>query len=248
MIHIVDETQDYILAWKAPNLPTTPTVEHPDSFISRLIQQRPDLNVVKGYKPEEFGLLNRLDNRTAGLVMVAKTQQAFERLSFELRQEQWTKIYLAYCYNSGYQEKGIIDSAIAHHPHNPARMVIAGKYKAYRGKPQPCETLFEKISSAQARTIWKTYLTEKIPFPEFSLSTTCFTWICCRITRGKRHQIRLHLKSVGYPILGDDLYKPDKKHLLEKYQHYALYAVYIAFEKGENHERKKDSDFCRIDS
>jgi len=45
MINIIDETCDYILAWKEPSLPTTPTLEHPDSFISRLIQQRPDLNV-----------------------------------------------------------------------------------------------------------------------------------------------------------------------------------------------------------
>jgi 23S rRNA pseudouridine1911/1915/1917 synthase len=225
MIHIVDETRDYVLAWKDANLPTTPTPEHPDSFIGRLIRQRPELSVVNGYKSEEFGLLNRLDNLTAGLIMAAKTQQAFDHLRLELKQELWTKIYLAYCYDSGRQEKGIIDSAIAHHPHDSARMVIAAKYKAYRGKPQPCQTVFEKISSAQARTIWKSYLAEKIPFPEFFTSTDRFTWICCRITRGKRHQIRLHLKTIGYPILGDDIYKPDKKHLLEKFEHYALYSV-----------------------
>jgi len=226
MINIIDETESYILAWKDANLPTTPTVQNPDSFIGQLIRQRPELSIVKGYKPEEFGLLNRLDNRTAGLVMVAKTQEAFEQLRLELKEEQWTKFYLAYCYDSGRQDKGIIDSAIAHHPHNPARMVVADKYKDYRGKPQPCQTMFEKISSEQARTIWKTYLKEKIMFPEFGVSAERFTWIFCRITRGKRHQIRLHLKSVGYPILGDDIYKPDKKqHLLEKYEHYALYAI-----------------------
>ncbi len=55
-------------------------------------------NVVKGYKAEEFWLLNRLDNRTAGLVMVAKTQESFEQTRLELRQELWTKLYLAFGY------------------------------------------------------------------------------------------------------------------------------------------------------
>lgn len=227
MIPIIDETELFVLAWKDANLPTTPTPLHPESLIGRLIRQRPDLANVSGYKPEEFGLLNRLDNRTAGLVMVAKTNEAFEQMSRELRQEQWTKLYLAYCYDLGQHPKGVIGLPIAHHPHDSARMVIAREKADYRGKPQPCMTEFEKITPEKARKLWTEHLGEKIPFPTFPASPELHTWMLCRIRRGRRHQIRLHLKTLGYPILGDELYRPPKKHIIGWQEHHALYAIGI---------------------
>ncbi len=224
-IPIIRETDDYVLAWKEANLPTTRTEAHPDCLITRLIRQRPDISGVIGYSPDEFGLLNRLDNRTVGLVMIAKTQDAFERLSRQFHHEQWTKLYLAYCYNLGNQERGMIDIPIAHHPRKAKKMVPVQGNTPYRGKPQPCTTWFEKIPDQRAREIWMRCLSNKIRFPIFSVDDKSFTWVFCKITRGKRHQIRLHLRSVGYPILGDTLYKPPPKYQTDWTDHHALYAV-----------------------
>ncbi len=222
MITIIEETDDYVMAWKEANLPTAPTDSRHDCLITRLVHEHPDLAEVRGYKAEEFGLLNRLDNRTVGMVMIAKTQHAFERLSGQFRQEQWTKLYLAYCYDLGNQDKGVIDLPVAHHLYKAKKMVLVRDNEKYRGQPQNCSTLFEKISVQYAKDIWERCLYGKIVFPVLPQG---FTWIMCRIKRGKRHQIRLHLKSAGYPILGDDLYKPPTEYRTEWAEHYALYAV-----------------------
>ncbi|NJL58539.1 MAG: RNA pseudouridine synthase [Desulfobacteraceae bacterium] len=195
-IPIVGETDDYVLAWKEANLPTTRTEAHPDCLITHLIRKRPDLSGVVGYSPDEFGLLNRLDNRTVGVVMIAKTQDAFERLSRQFHHEQWTKLYLAYCYNLGNQDKGIIDIPIAHHSRKAKKMVLVQNNTPYRGKPQPCTTRFEKISDQQARELWTFYTDDITGFPIFPVDDKSFSWVFCKITSGKRHQIRLHLRSV----------------------------------------------------
>lgn len=226
MITIIEETDDYVLAWKEANLPTAPTDNRPDALITRLIYEYPDFAKVRGYKPNEFGLLNRLDNRTVGIVMIAKTQDAFERLSEQFRQEQWTKLYLAYCYNLGNQDKGLIELPIAHHLHKAKKMVLVRDNEKYRGQPQKCSTLFEKISVQYAQEIWERCLHGQIAFP---MLPDGFIWVICRIKRGKRHQIRLHLKSAGYPILGDDLYKPPPQYRTEWSEHYALYAINLVF-------------------
>ena len=56
--------------------------------------------------------------------------------------------------------------------------------------------------------------------------STNFTWIKCSITKGKRHQIRVHLKYAKYPVLGDDIYSSkDKKN--SRIDYYALFGIGI---------------------
>ena len=104
-------------------------------------------------------------------------------------------------------------------------MVIADKNN-FRAKPMQCETMFEKISEIQAKQIWKVYLEDKTEFPKFKL-TSDYTWILCKITKGKRHQIRLHLSAIGYPIVNDKLYS--RFSLKEKNSYHQLYAIGIKF-------------------
>ncbi|MFX0092621.1 MAG: pseudouridine synthase family protein, partial [Candidatus Hodarchaeota archaeon] len=163
------------------------------------------------------------DTRTSGVVIIAKTQISFDTLSQELKNEAFTKVYLAYCYNLGRKQKGVISTSIAHHPTKKSRMVLVRKGTKYRGKPQECKTYFEKISPEEAKNQWQSFLTNKIPFPSLPRAKKQFSWVLCHITKGKRHQIRLHLKSIGYPIIGDTLYKPKVTHL--KLSFHALYAI-----------------------
>jgi len=205
-ITIIKETDSYLLVWKSAGLPITPVKENSESLISELVKERPELMNVKGYSREEYGLLNRLDNQTAGIVIVARTQKAFEGLAEKLKKEQFVKIYLACCHNLGKRDKGIIDIPIAHHYTKKSRMVLVAKGTKFRGKPQICKTYYEKISCDKALKEWKKNIGNKIPFPDFYAKSGNIAWILCYITKGKRHQIRLHLMSAGYPIAGDALY------------------------------------------
>ncbi len=206
-IRIIQENNQYLLIWKEQGIPVVPKNNETYSLISELVKIKPELKNVNGYKPNEFGLINRLDNQTGGIVIVAKNNESFDRLKSLMKNEKIEKSYLAYSYNLGEKKKGIIDNPIAHHKRKKKKMVLAQNPNQYRGKPQYCYTYFELINNENARIIWDNYLNGKVPFPNIEIKNRKdFTWILCKIRKGKRHQIRIHLKSIGYPILFDDLY------------------------------------------
>ena len=230
---IVKENPDYMLVWKLSNLPTTPIKSNPECLITYLVRDYPFLKNVEGYgKPGEYGLLNRLDNKTSGLIIVAKTDEAF--VNIRERFDSTQKVYLALSYNLGSEQDGVIDIPIAHHRTDPKRMVWVSNHHEdqkfqYRGKVQQCKTEFSLISPEEAKSLWTSYLPKEIQFPENIITQdeyTDFTWIKCAITKGKRHQIRIHLKYMKYPVLGDEIYSTkDKKN--SKIDYYALFGIGI---------------------
>lgn len=226
IINIIKETDKYILLWKEQGVPITPTKENKFCLISEFIKKRPDLKKVKGYKENEYGLLNRLDNDTAGIVVVAKTNLAFKELSCKMQNNQILKYYIALSNNKNKIKKGVIDYPIAHHKKKKKRMVIVKNNSDYRGKPQYSKTEFEIISNNKAKQLWNNMLDNKIPIPKI-LSKKNNTCLLCKITKGKRHQIRLHLAEIGYPIIGDKLYgKKDGIHTVKYHQ---LFSIGIEF-------------------
>lgn len=230
---VIKETSDYMLVWKPANLPSTPTKANPECLITYLVNDYPNLKEVEGYgKPGEYGLLNRLDNKTSGLIIIAKSDNSFLKLRIKFNSTK--KIYLAFCYNLGSEKQGTITIPIAHHRTDPKRMVWVSenttqqKFK-YRGQPQKCETEFIVINEEKAKEIWSSYLPSEINFPENLLHKEekgKYTWIKCIITKGKRHQIRIHLKYAKYPVLGDEIYSSkDEKN--PKLDYYGLFGVGI---------------------
>lgn len=230
---VIKENSDYMLVWKEANLPTTPTKSNPECLISFLVKDYPFLKNVEGYgKPGEYGLLNRLDNKTSGIIIVAKTDEAFKKILDHF--DQTKKLYLAYCYNLGKEKEGTISIPIAHHHSDPKRMVWVSENESnqkfkYRGKIQHCETEFTVIKTEEAQKLWSAYLPSEIPFPKIPIeedNNSSYTWIKCTISKGKRHQIRIHLKYAKYPVLGDEIYSSkDKKN--SKLDYYALYGIGI---------------------
>jgi 23S rRNA pseudouridine1911/1915/1917 synthase len=147
-------------------------------------------------KDRDYGFLNRLDNDTTGIVVVAKNPQ-----TFDLLRENWTlsvkKIYRAVV-SSKLSEDGVqfdlpregmtIELPVGHSPKSKKKMLVkplVGRKKV-RGEWQPAITTIRKIH-AQSQAKQKLDL-------ELQIKT------------GVRHQIRAHLSALGWPILGDALY------------------------------------------
>src|SRR6185436_5197829 len=124
-----------------------------------------------GDKRLEPGLLHRLDNDTSGLVAVARTQGAFNAFAAQFRAAEVDKIYLALVTGKP-PPHGRIASAIAHDPRRSDRMVTAAP--SVDGA-RPAETEFKVLEQGRGGAL-----------------------VEVRIRRGARHQIRVHLASLGH--------------------------------------------------
>lgn len=144
----------------------------------------------------EGGMIHRLDNETSGLLLFAKTPEAKRRLSKLNHDGKIQKEYLAWV-SGNPPERGVILKPIAHHPKNPRRMVVAEEPgEAKRLKARTARTQFEVLKRTPRHCLLR-----------------------IGIHRGARHQIRVHLAWLGFPVVGDSLYGTDRpkgmnRHLL----------------------------------
>ncbi len=133
---------------------------------------------------ERPGIVHRLDKETTGVIVVAKNDKAHRALADQFSSRTLTKEYVALVQGVPQLLSGTIDRAISRHPIHRHRMTVGEG-----GKP--------------ARTDWERGET----FGDLAAVMRC------RIFTGRTHQIRVHLKSLGHPIMGDPLYgwKPDTR-------------------------------------
>src|SRR5215469_428937 len=132
---------------------------------------------------EKFGeifTIHRLDKGTSGLIIFAKKEDAHKFLSQQFENRETKKIYLGLIIGSPENQKGTIDSPIMEHPVKRGTMVVNRK-----GKES---------------------LTDYELLEDFGV----YSWMQFQIYTGRTHQIRVHMKEIGHPIVHDDLYGDGK--------------------------------------
>jgi len=131
----------------------------------------------------EPGLLHRLDIETSGLLLVAKTNPAFDQLRGQFRRRAIRKIYWALVWGDA-ESQGEIALPLAHDSRDRRRMrVTQPSENAQRQRAWPALTRYRKLGAAQGLSLL-----------EIEMAT------------GVTHQIRVHLAALGHGIVGDDLY------------------------------------------
>lgn len=127
------------------------------------------------------GIVHRLDKDTSGLILIAKNDKAHTVLSEQFKERSMEKHYRAVAFGNFPNESGLIDAPIARHPVDRKKMAIVPG-----GKPSQTEwKVLEHLRSA--------------------------AYLDVHLLTGRTHQIRVHMHSIGHPLLGDRIYAPNIK-------------------------------------
>ena len=185
-VSVVYEDEDMIVVDKAPGLVVHPAPGHvTGTLVNALLWRCPDLKGIGGVARP--GIVHRLDQDTSGLIVVAKSQKAMEGLvkAFSSH-EHVEKTYIAVCHGRPRLDSGRIENLIGRHPVDRKRMAIVER----NGK--------------RAVTNWRL-----LPGPDDlgeRRDAAAYSVVECRIETGRTHQIRVHMASLGCPVIGDKVY------------------------------------------
>jgi 23S rRNA pseudouridine955/2504/2580 synthase/23S rRNA pseudouridine1911/1915/1917 synthase len=141
---------------------------------------------------EKYGrvfTVHRLDKDTSGIIVFAKNEDAHKHLSKQFEERQTEKIYVGLVMGSPINKKGSIDLPIMEHPTKKGLMVINRK--------------------------GKDALTDYEVLENFGI----YSWVRFQIYTGRTHQIRIHAKELGYPIVCDELYGDGKPVFISSLKH-----------------------------
>ena len=183
---VVFEDDEIIVIDKPKGLVVHPAAGHwTGTLVNALIAHCGDsLSGIGGVRRP--GIVHRLDKDTTGLMVVAKTDRAHAALALQFadrgRSGPMQRGYLAFAWGAPERPKGTIEAPIGRHPHARDKMAVRPEGRA-------------------AVTHW-----EVLERYRGSDGTAVASLLACRLMTGRTHQIRVHLASVGHPLLGDSTY------------------------------------------
>jgi 23S rRNA pseudouridine1911/1915/1917 synthase len=182
-LEVLIEDPDFVVVGKPAGVPSHPLrAGEMGTAAGALVARYPEMAGV-GYSRREPGICHRLDNDTSGLLLAARTKEAFERLTAELKAGGIDKEYIALCYGRLAAPR-LMDLPIANDPKNPRVVRV-------------CQDEREVV-----RFGGREALTEVLR----STPVGRFTRIEVRARSARRHLVGAHLASIGHPLAGDELY------------------------------------------
>lgn len=215
-IKIIFEDGDFLVIDKPAGLEVASEIKKDEpTLVDWLLEKYPDIAKV-GPDPARPGIVHRLDKNASGLLAVAKTEASFELLARQFKERTIKKEYMVLVHGEVTKDEGTINFPIAR--------ANSGRFAAL------------PLGSSEGRAAITEY--------EVAGRFKNFTLLKARIKTGRTHQVRVHFFALGYPVVGDKLYKQRKIKIKEKIilDRLFLHASELSFlgMKGELFEFQSD--------
>ena len=175
-LDVVYEDSDVIVVNKPRGLVVHPAPGHPDGTLVNALLYHCG-DTLSGIGGElRPGIVHRLDRDTSGLIIAAKNDEAHLALSAQLADRSLSRVYEAVVRGRVREDEGTVDAPIGRHPTDRKRMAVTR-------------------TGRRAVTHWQVLARYR-----------GYTHVRCILETGRTHQIRVHMASLGHPLLGDAVY------------------------------------------
>jgi 23S rRNA pseudouridine1911/1915/1917 synthase len=187
-LRVIYDDQAVIVVDKPPGVVVHPDAAHRSgTLVAGLLASYPELARLPELgcgETDRPGIVHRLDKDTSGLLVVARTPDAYRSLTAQLAARTVRRTYLALACGALEAEAGVVDAPIGRSLRDPTRMAVATGGRA-------------------ARTHYRVLARFAAPLEA--------TYLELRLETGRTHQIRVHLAAIGHPVVGDARYRGDRR-------------------------------------
>lgn len=169
------EDDDVVVIDKPAGLVVHPGAGHADAtLVHGLVHRFPEIaDVGEAHRP---GIVHRLDRGTSGLLVVARTAAAYDELVRQMSNHEPERVYQSLTWGHIESDRGTIDAPIGRSPRHPTRMAVSDQGR---------------------RAVTHYEVNQRFDVPRDT------TLVTCRLETGRTHQIRVHLRAIGHPVVGD---------------------------------------------
>ncbi|MDB4941128.1 MAG: Ribosomal large subunit pseudouridine synthase [Labilithrix sp.] len=198
-IPILYEDEHLFAVDKPANLPVHPTARYHKNTL---------INLLKAERPGQFvSLGHRIDRETSGVLLVSKSASADRLLKKAIEGRHIDKTYLAMTWNEPDASRAAALGGIA----TPAPADGPGAFRYERSlELDPSSSFRVKMRLGLSEDAVTAATRFRVEGTRTSASGTTYARVRCELETGRQHQIRVHLASLGAPIVGDKLYGPDE--------------------------------------
>lgn len=197
-LDIIYEDEDVILVNKPKGMVVHPAPGHTtDTLVNGLLYHCKDH--LSGINGvARPGIVHRIDRDTTGILIVCKNDMSHNSIAAQLKEHSINRRYRALVHGNIKEDQGTVEGPIGRHPVDRKKMAINER----NGKPAVTHyTVLERFGN--------------------------YTLIECKLETGRTHQIRVHMTSIGHPLVGDEVYGPVKAPF--KLQGQCLHAMVLGF-------------------